>query len=37
MELAKAPSNLLLEIKSFAEGLGWQKQLESMGIRKGER
>ena len=37
ISLTKAPCNLVLEIKSFAESFGWAKRLESMGIRKGQR
>lgn len=33
--LTKAPCDILLEIKSLTGGFGWQKRLESMGIRKG--
>jgi ferrous iron transport protein A len=37
ISLTKAPCNLVLEIKSFAESFCWAKRLESMGIRKGQR
>lgn len=37
ISLTKAPCNLILEIKSFADSFGWTKRLESMGIRKGQR
>jgi len=37
ISLTKAPCNLVLEIKSFADSFGWAKRLESMGIRKGQR
>lgn len=37
ISLTKAPCNLVLEIKSFAESFGWAKRLESMGIRKGQK
>jgi len=37
ISLTKAPCNLVLEIKSFADSFGWTKRLESMGIRKGQR
>ncbi len=37
ISLTKAPCNLVLEIKSFADSFGWARRLESMGIRKGQR
>ncbi len=37
MMLTKAPCNLILEIKSLAGGLGWQKRLESVGIQEGRK
>ena len=35
ISLTKAPCNLVLEIKSFADSFGWAKRLESDGDKEG--
>jgi ferrous iron transport protein A len=35
--LTKAPCNLLLEIKALTGCMGWQKRLESVGIKEGRK
>ncbi len=37
IELTKAPSNQLLEIRSVGGGFGWEKKFESLGIRRGRK
>jgi ferrous iron transport protein A len=37
IELTKAPCNQPLEVRTVKGDFGWEKKLESMGIRKGMR